>query len=137
MASFPAAAQHKAGEAERSGESRAARKQPPTILATPAFFVNTNPPPRILCSAVNLGSTPREVTFTLRLRYGFAPPPAIQTITLQPNAIAGLDGGGGAGSPVLPVRASCEFQSSDVTLIRASASVFDGTSSVPQFTPAY
>ncbi|MBT2325399.1 hypothetical protein J7E62_24005 [Variovorax paradoxus] len=136
MAPFPAAAQQKADEADRSADLRAARKQPPTILATPAFFLHTSPPPRILCSAVNLGSTPRDVTITLRAMTIFGIPPISQTITLQPNAIAGLDVGGGSGSPVLPIRAFCEFQSSDVTLIRASASVFQGTSGVPEFTPA-
>lgn len=138
MAPFPAAAQQKTDEPESSAESRAARKQAPTILATPPFLLHFVPPEPVLCSAVNLSTTtPRDVTITLRILTLFDTPPVIQTITLQPNAfVPGLSIGGGGNSPVVPYRAFCEFQSSDVTLIRASASVFDGTSRVPQFVPA-
>jgi hypothetical protein len=73
MAPCPAAAQQKADDA--------ARKHPPTILATPPFGV---PNLQTQCLAVNLGSTPRDVTFTLLTANGSA---SVQTITVPSNIV--------------------------------------------------
>lgn len=129
MLPFPAVAQQKADGSERSADS-AARKQPATILATPPFFQAIRQ--SVGCSALNIGSTPQDVTFTFRTQNEF--PPLIQTITLQPNSSSGVSQG--IGLPALPVRVFCEFQSSDVTLLRAQGTVFDGNGNVLQIIPA-
>jgi hypothetical protein len=108
----------------------------PTVLATPAFLINTLPPPRVLCSVINLGPRTREVTTTLRINHP-AFTPAVQTSTIGAERFGGLDAGGSTGGrPVPPVRGFCEFESSDVSLLRASVSVFDGQNQVPQYAPA-
>jgi len=113
MAPFPAAAQQKADDA--------ARKHPPTILATPPFGV---PNLQTQCLAVNLSSTPRDVTFTLLLADGSA---RVQTITVEPNIVRDVEGTGGN---------ACEFQSGDVTLIRGSGAVLDFNRNALQIIPA-
>lgn len=139
MLPFPAAAQQKGGDADRSAESPVGRKQPPTILATPPFFIDQLPPPAISCSAVNLASTPIDVTITLVVNdINNNTPPRVATITLQPNAFSAFGPVmfGPQGTFIPPLRAFCKFEASDVTLIRASASVADGGLPVPQFSPA-
>jgi len=126
MLPFPAAAQQ---NADGSDSAVAERKQPATILATPPFFQAIGQTAG--CAALNIGSTPRDVTFTFRTQNEF--PPVIATITLQPNSSSGVSQG--IGQPALPVRVFCEFQSSDVTLLRAQGTVF-GNGNVLQIIPA-
>jgi hypothetical protein len=109
----PAAAQQKA--------DGAAPKHPPTVLATPPFGV---PNLQTQCLAVNLGSTPRDVTFTLLSADGFA---NVQTITVEPNIVRDVEGPGGN---------ACVFQSSDVTLIRGSGAILDSNRNALQIIPA-
>jgi hypothetical protein len=117
MLPFPAVAQQKAEESGRSADIDA-RKKPATILATPPFFQAIGQ--TVGCAALNIGSTPQNVTFTFRTQNEF--PPQIETITVQPNSSAAI--GQGIGLPALPVRVFCEFQASDVTLLRAQGTVF-------------
>lgn len=115
MASCPAAAQQKADDA--------ARKQPPTILATPPFSLASSQ--TAMCLAVNLGSTPRDVTFTLLTSNGSAQ--KVQTITVPSNFVAEVED---------IVGNACEFQSSDVTMIRGSGAVLDSNRNALQIIPA-
>jgi hypothetical protein len=107
-----------------------------TVLATPGFLINTLPLTRGLCSVINLGLRPREATTTLRINHP-AITRSVQASTIDPERFGGLDAGGGTGGrPVPPVRAFCEFDSSDVSLLGACVSVFDGLNHVPQYAPA-
>ena len=131
MAPFPAAAQQKADEADRSADLRPARKQPPTILATPPFTVAMTQ--LAGCFVVNIGSTPQEVTVIARTDDGS--PPGRATVSLEPKTVSGTEA---SINPTQSVQLSCEFQSSDVTLIRGSGTVFEAFSNHPvlQIIPA-
>ena len=130
-APFPVAAQQKADEAASSAELRAVRKQPPTILATPPFTVAVTQ--LADCFVVNIGSTTQDVTVTMRTDDGS--PPRVRTFPLPPNDV---DGSEGSVNPTQTVQISCEFQSSDVTLIRGGVIVTEAFSNHPvlQIIPA-
>ncbi|MBT2325400.1 hypothetical protein J7E62_24010 [Variovorax paradoxus] len=131
MAPFPAAAQQKADGADLSADLRPAPKQPPTILATPPFTVAMTQ--LAGCFVVNIGSTPQDVTVIARTDDGS--PPVRATFPVAPNTVSGSEAYINASQPV---QLSCEFQSSDVTLIRGSVAVFEAFSNHPvlQIIPA-
>ena len=130
---FAAVAQD--GHSGRNGREDRGREGT-TVRATPAFLINTLPSPRVLCSVIDLGPHPREVNTTLRINHP-AITPSVQTSTMDAERFGGLDAGGSTGGrPVPPEQVFCEFESSDVSLLRASISVFDGQNQVPQYAAA-
>ena len=121
MAPLPAAARQNADEAEGSAEQRAARKQPPTILATQPFFLA--PTQLVGCFAQNFGPV-QNIAFTLRAADG-------SVVTDFGGAMQEVDLG-----LTQPAVFYCEFTASDVTPIRASGVVFTGGRILLQVIPA-
>ena len=127
----PAAAQQQPDSAERIAEVlRAARKpRPPVVLATPPFAVAATQ--LAGCFVVNLGTAAQSLTVTMRTDDGS--PPSVSIVAGQPNFVSGQET---IINTTQPVQLSCEFAAGDISLIRGSGTVFDGSRRVLQVIPA-
>lgn len=131
LAPIQVSAQDRHGESDRAEDSRVTRQQPPTVLATPPFTVRRTQ--LADCFLVNLGSAPLSVTQTIRTDDGS--PPHITTGLVPPNLANGVERSINTGQDV---QMSCEFQASDVSLLRGSGVVTQSFSNHPvlQIIPA-
>jgi hypothetical protein len=108
-----------------------AGKRPPTVLATPPFFLEANQFGS--CSLVNLGTTAREVTLTYHTEEtqpdGTPTPDRVITFTIEPTRDQAMRFPASPPTRSLtPVPAYCKFESTDTSLLRAGGYAATDTS---------
>lgn len=121
VTSIPASADQNVNESSGGGS----RKGPPTLLVTPPLFLELLQ--GFSCVVANIGTVPQQVTMTFHTELTVAEHPIpdhVSTFTLQPGSVAG--DGITPGHQVLPVANYCKFESTDTSILRASASISDG-----------
>jgi hypothetical protein len=101
-------------------------KKTPTVLVTLPLFLESQQ--TFLCSVVNMGTAPQEVTVTLHSEFEFSGttvPDSVLTVTLAPGPAKSF-GFTPPRQSVHPVPNFCKFESTDTSALRAGASIVDG-----------